>query len=759
MLQSLKRIVWIGGLTLGLQSSWAFSLLGPSGNGGDNWQIEVIAYNPIITWDLLPIAPKNLGEGYRRNSPVLYYAYDANFLGYFGSNGPVAVDQAFGIMNSLTNVSSYSGDLSEFPLKAQSMNYNAQGLGLLDLKSDTLILLVEQMGLANPVRYIWTLHNRYLPPNGRCPEDEEYLVVQRNYDITATPLNQIQYSSYVNSTLYSYILAEWCDTRFSFFYPAAVLADAVEFPVDAAALANGEVFTPVAAGGGGWLTYNPPTPPYRPILFTSGGLVLGGFFTGLTRDDVAGLRYLLQTNNVNRETATSGSLLQATNGPQTLLPTFDLGALLSFASTNDPAIVAAVFGVTVAGSSNYFTVVATPNVVAYFTNYVGEPYGTPPHLIVRTNGYTYTPLQKYVTTFANIVIPYPGNYRTNTSATLLTVTVGTQNGAPYGSPLVTNTTTQTITLTNTPSGDYYIIPPGTCGWQILYPLLTNGFATTNLIVAATNSAGFFYSQSIVTYFTNHIFVARACSFVAGATGLYQGIENVKFVRANYDSLIGQYFQPVTNAYTMVFVTNSQPVRQTFLRVVTQPDILLTARDMAGLPYFTDIARNVNFNQANILPGLAGPGTIDPSTVITYNKVGDVFFNGPVMSTNAFLSEATHYSWLAWGSFDGTTNDPVVYPNGMSIQNLQSQILVQISPASLPDGTNGVLYPTTTFTATGGSFSPPFTWSASGLPAGLTLSSGGTLSGTPTQTGTFDFVLQLTDALSRSVQWDYFITIQ
>jgi hypothetical protein len=134
-------------------------------------------------------------------------------------------------------------------------------------------------------------------------------------------------------------------------------------------------------------------------------------------------------------------------------------------------------------------------------------------------------------------------------------------------------------------------------------------------------------------------------------------------------------------------------------------------------------------------------------------------------------------YFLWASFDGTTNEPVVFPNGTSIANLENEVLVQISPASpLPDGTNGVPYSftytnsagiafTNTFTATGGSFQPPFTWSwtpavAETLPPGLALSAGGTISGTPTagQTGTFDFTVQLTDSLARSVQWPYSITI-
>jgi hypothetical protein len=154
------------------------------------------------------------------------------------------------------------------------------------------------------------------------------------------------------------------------------------------------------------------------------------------------------------------------------------------------------------------------------------------------------------------------------------------------------------------------------------------------------------------------------------------------------------------------------------------------------------------------PTLAGPGTIDPVTAITFDKVGTSYVN--VGGGN----QASGFTTLNWASFDGSTNVPVLYPNGTSIANLANEILVQISPATLPVGTNGAAYPATTFVATGGAFSAPFTWSLplGGLPSGLTLSSGGTLSGTPAQTGTFDFTIELTDALSRTVTWNYSITI-
>jgi hypothetical protein len=75
----------------------------------------------------------------------------------------------------------------------------------------------------------------------------------------------------------------------------------------------------------------------------------------------------------------------------------------------------------------------------------------------------------------------------------------------------------------------------------------------------------------------------------------------------------------------------------------------------------------------------------------------------------------------------------------------------ISTSSLPAGTYGTSY-TATLGATGGVGSYSFTWSAasgSTLPPGLTLSSGGVASGTPTATGTYNVVVTASDANSSS----------
>src|SRR5262249_50604663 len=151
-----------------------------------------------LQWPFDIGAPKNLGEEYRWNTPVLYYAFDQSFLDYFGSNGVYAVEQALGILNALTNVSSYRSDLSEFPLESMRQNFKAATLFMVDLKSETLHTMIEGMGLAEPDRYTWVLRNRFLPPGASCPFFE-YNVIHRNFDpVTFEP------SSYVNGTLYTY---------------------------------------------------------------------------------------------------------------------------------------------------------------------------------------------------------------------------------------------------------------------------------------------------------------------------------------------------------------------------------------------------------------------------------------------------------------------------------------------------------------------------------------------------------------------------
>ncbi len=66
------------------------------------------------------------------------------------------------------------------------------------------------------------------------------------------------------------------------------------------------------------------------------------------------------------------------------------------------------------------------------------------------------------------------------------------------------------------------------------------------------------------------------------------------------------------------------------------------------------------------------------------------------------------------------------------------------------------YPDTKLTATGGT--GPFTWTATGLPTGLSIGNDGTVSGTPSATGTFDATATVTDHYGATAQQHYKVTI-
>lgn len=83
--------------------------------------------------------------------------------------------------------------------------------------------------------------------------------------------------------------------------------------------------------------------------------------------------------------------------------------------------------------------------------------------------------------------------------------------------------------------------------------------------------------------------------------------------------------------------------------------------------------------------------------------------------------------------------------------------ITISPNPLPAGTAGLPY-SQMLTASGGTPAYTFIVSAGALPSGLSLSTAGLLSGTPTTFGTFNFSIQVTDANSCSATVPFMLVI-
>ena len=100
--------------------------------------------------------------------------------------------------------------------------------------------------------------------------------------------------------------------------------------------------------------------------------------------------------------------------------------------------------------------------------------------------------------------------------------------------------------------------------------------------------------------------------------------------------------------------------------------------------------------------------------------------------------------------DSTTPTAQTAAKSFTITVAAAVTPVTISTGSVPSGQVGTAY-STTLAASGGT--TPYSWSISSgaLPGGLTLSSAGTISGTPTASGSFTFTAKVTDSTTPTAQ--------
>ena len=273
-------------------ASQAFTLVGPVAP----WMTADLGY--LQAGDIGgPVTP---GEQYRVNQPVLVYGFDQTFVEFFGQPGIQAVEAAMQILNDLPPATELNP--SDYPVTTARINHTARRLRLVDLKSRVLAEVVAQLGLSSPERYTWTLRkvNR---PNDVV---RNFLTLRRNYDpFTILP------SSFVNETLYTYRIGLIGDDEW----------DATEISLD-------------------------PNEPNMSVAgyAASGGLVddrvarimnsLGVFLTGLTRDDVGGLRFLYHPGTVAVETLPTGAtaksispveVISSGGGGNGWVPTYGVG--------------------------------------------------------------------------------------------------------------------------------------------------------------------------------------------------------------------------------------------------------------------------------------------------------------------------------------------------------------------------------------------------------------------------------------------------
>jgi hypothetical protein len=241
-------------------SAKGFALLGLP----DTWQATGIGYQLVGNdWNADIGGPMNLGEEYRWNVPVITYGFDSSFVTYYGKRGMDEVRKAVAIINNLPAMSKVSSDLHEFSTDTRRQNYRAQSLLIFDLKSTSLAFLVNALGLASPERYVFTIEARIPLVGG----GNEYHIIMRNFDPrTLFP------SAYVNDILYTWRIGPVFPM-----FPNSQSVGNVDLTLTTPLDPNAPAYTTVASALDSQLTLP---------------LSVGDFYTGLTRDDVGGLRYL-----------------------------------------------------------------------------------------------------------------------------------------------------------------------------------------------------------------------------------------------------------------------------------------------------------------------------------------------------------------------------------------------------------------------------------------------------------------------------------
>jgi len=184
--------------------------------------------------------------------------------------------------------------------------------------------------------------------------------------------------------------------------------------------------------------------------------------------------------------------------------------------------------------------------------------------------------------------------------------------------------------------------------------------------------------------------------------------------------------------------------QAYTLTVNAPTIVLPVATLPGgvtaVPY-----------TANLTPATGG------TAPYSYAVTAGALPGGILMSTaGAFSGTPTAggtFNFTVTATDSSTGSGPYTASRAFSI----AVTAITIAPPTLPAGTAGVAY-TQTLTASGGSAPYAFNVSAGALPAGLTLSGAGVLSGTPTAAGTFNFTASALDTASATGTLAYTLTI-
>ena len=158
----------------------------------------------------------------------------------------------------------------------------------------------------------------------------------------------------------------------------------------------------------------------------------------------------------------------------------------------------------------------------------------------------------------------------------------------------------------------------------------------------------------------------------------------------------------------------------------------------GTPTLTSLTPN---------SGSTAGGTSVTLTGTNLTGATGVSFGG-ALASGFTVNSATSITATTPAHAAGAVNVVVTTPGGTATLTngyTYATPTVSVGPTTLPSGAQNTAYSTQTITASGAAAPYTFAITSGALPAGLSLSSGGTLSGTPTASGNYNITVTATDA--------------
>ena len=307
------------------------------------------------------------------------------------------------------------------------------------------------------------------------------------------------------------------------------------------------------------------------------------------------------------------------------------------------------------------------------------------------------------------------------------------------------------------AGNFTQAPTGsTPGFWDFYPNRRTSAFALDILAATASTAPIITSSATLppgTTNTSYVPVTLTATGAPGATFIWT-VATGSTIPANMVLTSGGVFQGTPGAsgeyvFTVQAFDGVQPVQETLTLIVNNP-VVITPPPPPPPPAALTISGGGALPEISLGASLSSTFAASGGTPpYTFSAVG-------ALPAGVMLDPDT-------GILSGTPGQPGNYSFKAQVSDKLSAAaatavtlsVLGFTTASVPGGKIGTAY-AASFTAAGGS--APYSFSATGVPVGLTLAANGTLNGTPTATGTYSLRVTVTDGNSFSTAANFNLSV-